>query len=140
MSQKLVTVWKTRPKCVFFNVPPSPEQQTFQIWVGHNFVQYDIWELDFWMNKIQDRTQSWRSLLFKVFHCVCHVISCIFWKSKFIKKLKKKIIKQKKKKLKAWILLNQTRTKNKRARQLWDIQFIFLALSTFFLKNDICIL
>ena len=35
-------------------------------------------ELDFWMSKIQDRTQSWRSLLFKVFHCVCHIFSCIF--------------------------------------------------------------
>ena len=38
---------------------------------------------DFWMNKIQDRTQSWRSLLFKVFDCVCHVFffSSIFWQA-----------------------------------------------------------
>ena len=27
---------------------------------------------------IQDRTQSWRSLLFKVFYCVCHVFSSTF--------------------------------------------------------------
>ena len=39
-------------------------------------LKYGTW---FWMNKIQDRTQSWRSLLFKVFHCVCHIFSCIFW-------------------------------------------------------------
>ena len=45
-------------------------------------------ELDFWMNKIQDRAQSWRSLLFKVFSCVCYVFSCIFDKyltNKFVK-------------------------------------------------------
>ena len=38
-------------------------------------------ELNFWMNKIQDRTQCWRSLLFKVFYCVCHIFSCIFWRA-----------------------------------------------------------
>ena len=48
-------------------------------------------------------------------------------KSKFIKKLGKKLSKQKK--LKAWILLDQTHTEKKCSRQLWDIQFIFVALS-----------
>ena len=41
-------------------------------------LKYGTW---FWMNKIQDRTQSWRSLLFRVFHCVCHIFSCIFWQA-----------------------------------------------------------
>ena len=42
-----------------------------------------VWnmELDFWVNKIQDRKQSWRSLLFKVFYCVCHIFSCILTSS-----------------------------------------------------------
>ena len=67
-------------------------------------LKYGTW---FWMNTIQDRTQSWRSLLFKVFHCVCHIFSCIFWQKKFTKTGKKN---KQAKKFKPWILLNQKRT------------------------------
>ena len=64
-------------------------------------------ELDIWMNKIEDRTQSWKSLLFKVFHCVCHIFSCIILTSKLIKNGNKN---KQAKKFKPWILLNQTCT------------------------------
>ena len=50
--------------------------------------------IDFWMSKNQTE-QSWRSLLFKVFHCVCHIFSCDFDK-KFHKSWKKKIKQAKK--------------------------------------------
>ena len=81
-------------------------------------------ELDFWMNKIQDRTQSWKSLLFKVFHCVCHIFSCIFLQVH--KKLEKKLSKQKK--FKPWILLNQMRTEKQMRAAALRQDFFFLAL------------
>ena len=59
---------------------------------------YSVWnmELDLWMNKIQDRTQSWRSLLYKVFYCVQHVFSLYILTSKFIKNWKKNYASKKK--------------------------------------------
>ena len=90
-----------------------------------------VWnmELDFWMNKIQDRTQSWRSLLFKVFYCVCHIFSCILT-NKFIKRKKKtwKKISKQKKKLKAWILLIQTHTKKQMCAAALRHRFFFFFL------------
>ena len=79
---KLVTDWKTWPKCVFFNVFFF---FFFFSWAADvsDLSQSQLWnmELDFWMNKIQYRTQCWRSLLFKVFFCVYHIFSCIFWQA-----------------------------------------------------------
>ena len=79
---KLVTDWKTWPKCVFFltfffffwaaDVSNLGRSQLCSVW---------NMELDLWMNKIQDRTQSWRSLLYKVFYYVCHFFSSIFWQA-----------------------------------------------------------
>ena len=75
---KLVTDWKTWPKCGFFffffffwaaDVSDLSRSQLCSVW---------NMELDFWMNKIQDRTQIWSSLMFKVFYWVCHNFSCIF--------------------------------------------------------------
>ena len=66
-------------------------------------------ELGFWMNKIQDRTQSWKSLLFKAFTLCLSYLFLYILTSKFIKKLNKKKI-SKQKKFKPWILLNQTCT------------------------------
>ena len=34
-------------------------------------------------------TQSWKSLLFKVFYCICHIFSCIFWQASSYKKISK---------------------------------------------------
>ena len=77
---KLVTNWKTWPKRGFFK---RFFFFFFFSWAADvsDLSRSQLWnmELDFWMSKIQDRTQSWRSLLFKVFHCVCHIFSCIFW-------------------------------------------------------------
>ena len=50
----------------------------------------------------------------------------IYFDKQVHKKLKKKLSKQKK--LKAWILLNQTCTEKQTRAQLWDIQFIFFSL------------
>ena len=111
----------------FFFSPP-PEQQTCQIWVGHSF---EIWNLIFGWTRyktLEDRTQSWRSLLFKVFHCVCHISSFIFWRasSQKTEKKKKNYANKKKKKFKPWILLNQTRTvKQMRAVALRHRIFFF---------------
>ena len=91
---KLVTDWKTWPKCRFFCFVLffflSRRHVRFELVTT---LKYGTW---FWMNKIQDRTQSWRSLLFKLFHCVCHIVSlCLSYlflfilTSKFIKNWKK---------------------------------------------------
>ena len=54
-------------------------------------------ELDLWMNKIQDRTQSWRSLLYKGF--IVSVVSFhVYFDKQVHKKLENKISKQKKSK------------------------------------------
>ena len=91
-------------------------------------------ELDFWMNKIQDRTQSWRSLLFKVFHCVskCFISFLVYFNNLVHKKWEKKINKQKKKSNLEFCWIKRA-PKNKRTRQLWDIGFIFFSLI-----NKIC--
>ena len=95
---KLVTDWKTWLKCGFLNfffwpadVSNLSRSQLCSVW---------NMELDFWMNKIQDRTQSWKSLLFKVYYCVCHFFWSIFWQASSQKNWKK-ISKQKKKKIKS---------------------------------------
>ena len=65
-------------------------------------------ELDFGWTRYKAEHKSWRSLLFKVFHCVCYIFSCIFWQASHKKNWKKN--QASKKKFKPWILLNQTRT------------------------------
>ena len=84
---KLLTNWKPWPKCVFFFF--SPEQQTCQIWVGHNFVQCKIWNLIFgWTRYKTSNTELKKSVVQSVLLC----LSCLFiLTSKFIKKKKKKI-------------------------------------------------
>ena len=97
-----------------------PEQQTGVRFESVTALKYGTW---FWMNKIQDRTQHWRSLLFvSVSLCLSYLFLYILT-SKFIKNWKK-ISKQKKK---PWICWIKCSPKNKCARQLWDIGF-FLAL------------
>ena len=131
---KLVTDWKTWPKCGFFNAGFFfffffffffLSSWRFK-WVGHITLFSMNMELEFWMNNlIQDRTQSWRSLLFKVSYYVCHVFSSIFWQASSLKKNWKQN-KQAKKKLKAWILLIKTRTeKQTRAAALRHTIYFF---------------
>ena len=88
---------------------PFSEQWTCQIWIGHNFVQYEIWNLSFgWTRyKTEHRVEE-------VCCSKCFIVSIMSFHVYFVKqvhkKLKKKTIKQTKKKIKAWILLNQTCT------------------------------
>ena len=107
MSQSSWQIGKPDLNAVFFNVFffflffLSSRSVRFELVTA---LKYGTW---FWMNKIQDRTQSWRSLLFRVFHYACHIFSCIFWQASSFK-TGKKLCQQKK--FKPWILLNQTRT------------------------------
>ena len=102
-----MTDWKTWPKCFFFNRCFF----FFFFWAADmsDLSRSQLWnmELDVWMNKIQDRTQSWKSLLLKVFHFVSHIFSYILT-SKFIKSGKNYA--SKKKRFKPWILLNEMRS------------------------------
>ena len=47
MSQSLRQIGKPDLNAFFFLTFFFSEQQTFQIWIGHNFVQYEIWNLIF---------------------------------------------------------------------------------------------
>ena len=88
-------------------------------------------ELDFGWTRYMYKAEhkSWRSLLFIVFHCVCHTFSCIFWQASHKKLEKKNQASKKNSKFEfCWI---KRAPKNKCARQLWDIGFIFLALHMF---------
>ena len=65
------------------------EQLTFQIWVGHNFVQYEIWNLIFGWTRYKTEHRVEEVCCPNVLLC----LSCLFiyiLTSKFIKKLKKK--------------------------------------------------
>ena len=123
-----MTNWKTWPKCVFFSfflsfffwaadVSNLDRSQLFSVWNK---------ELDLWMNKIQDKTQLKKSVVQSVLLCLSCLLMYILT-SKFITNWKK--IKQAKQKLKAWILLNQTRTeKQTRAAALRHTFFFSLVL------------
>ena len=120
-----MTDWKTWPKCVFFNV-----FFFFFFWAANvsDLSRSQLWnmELDFGWTRYKAEHKSWRSLLFKVFHCVCHIFSCIFWQTSHKKLFKK--IKQVKKKSNLEFCWIKRAPKNKCARQLWDIGFIFFNL------------
>ena len=81
---KLVTDWKTWPKCIFLTVPPPPAPRAADVSNLGQSQLCSVWnmELYLWMNKIQDRTQSWRSLLYSVLLCLLCLfmlcLSCIF--------------------------------------------------------------
>ena len=128
MSQSSWQIGKPDLNAVFFNVFFFffSEQQTCEIWVGHNFEIWNLILLDFAWTRYKAEHKSWRSLLFKVFHCVCHIFSCIFWQASH-KKLEKKI-KQAKKKSNLEFCWIKRAPKNKCAQQLWDIGFIFFSL------------
>ena len=118
----------------FFSFSFFPEQQTCQIWVGHSF---EIRNLILDEQDTRQNTELKKYVVQSVSLCLSYVFLYILT-SKFIKKKKlgKKLSKQKKFKKKkknsnlefCW---NKRAPKNKCARQLWDIGFIFLALVKF---------
>ena len=127
---KLVTDWKTWPKCGFLRVFFF---FFFFSWAADmsDLSRSQLWnmELDFWMNKIQDtwrqNTELKKSVVQSVSLCLLYLFLYILM-SKFIKNWKKKLSKQKK--IKPWILLNQTRAeKQMRAAALRHRIFFFLA-------------
>ena len=121
-----MTDWKTWPKCGFFNV-----FFFFFFWAANvsDLSRSQLWnmELDFGWTRYKAEHKSWRSLLFKVFHCVCHIISfLVFFDKQGIKNWKKNQASKKNSNLEfCWI---KRAPKNKCARQLWDIGFIFFSL------------
>ena len=129
MSQSLWQIGRPDPNCVFFNMFFF-EQQTCQIWVGHNFVQYEIWNL-IYMDEQDTRqnTELKKSFVQSVLLC----LSCRFMyilTSKFIKNWKNL---SKQKKFKTWILLNQTSTeKQKCAAALRHTIFFFCLIRLVF--------
>ena len=118
-----MTDWKTWPKCGFFNVFfLFSDQQTCQIWVGYSF---EIWNL---ILDEQDTRQNTR--VEEVCCSKCFIVSVIsflvFFDKQVIKNWKK--IKQAKKNSNLEICWIKRAPKNKCARQLWDIGFIFFSL------------
>ena len=55
------------------------EQQTFQIWVGHNFVQYEMWNLILGWRRYKTEHRVKGACCSNLFYCVHHVFSSIFW-------------------------------------------------------------
>ena len=108
----------------FFFFPWAADDSNFE-WVTTLFsMKYGTWVLD--EQDTKQNTELKKSVVQSVLLC----LSCLFiyiLTSKFIKKKTEQKIKQKNEKLEfCWI---KCAPKNKRARQLWDIQFIFFSLS-----------
>ena len=129
MSQSLWQIGKPDLNAIFNLFIFFSEQQTFQIWVGHNFVQYEIWNLIF--RRTRYKTEH---IVEEVCCSKCFIVSVVsfhlyFDKQVHKKKLNKKLSKKKKrKKIKRlnFAESNAHRKTNARGR-LWVIQFIFLA-------------
>ena len=115
----------------FFNSPP--QQQMCQIWVCNNFVQHEM-KYGTWFMDEQDTRQN-IELKNSVVQSVLLCQLCLFMyilTSKYIKNGKKKLSIQKKKKIKAWILLNQMRTeKQTRAAALRHTIYLFIFFALF---------
>ena len=134
---KLVIDWKTWPNCVFFLTFLFcfvlfcffSEQQKCQIWVGHSF---EIWNLILDEQDTRQNTELKKSFVQSVSLCLSYLFLCILT-SKFIKKLEKKVSKQKK--FKPWILLNQTRTKKQTRAAALRYRIYFFSLS----KRSFCL-
>ena len=141
MSQSSWQIGRPDLNAVFLNVFFFfffffPEQQTCQIWVGHSF---EIWNLIFgWARyKTEHRVEE-------VCCSKCFIVFVISFLVYFDKKVHKKL-KKKKKKIKqakkisnlgfCWI---KRAPKNKCARQLWDIWFIFFfsLIKRFFFSSN----
>ena len=110
---KLVTDWKTNAACIFFSFFLIVSRSV-KFELVTTFVMCEIWNLNFWWARY--KTNINQSTEFKKFFCpICFILSVIFFNVYF----GEKNIKQEKK-IKAWILLNQTHTENKCTRQLWE--------------------
>ena len=127
MSQSSWQIGRPDLNAVFFNV--FFFFFFFFFWAANvsDLSRSQLWnmELDFGWTRYKAEHKSWRSLLFKVFHCVCHIFACIFWQTSH-KNWKKNQASKKNSNLEfCWI---KRAPKNKCARQLWDIGFIFFSL------------
>ena len=85
MSQNLWQIGRPDPNA-FFNVFFFfffffSEQQACKIWVGHNLVQYEIWNLIFGWIRHKTEHKVEEVCCSEVFYFVCHVFSCIFWQA-----------------------------------------------------------
>ena len=119
---KLLTDWKTWPKCVFFNSFFFSEQQMCQIWVVHSF---EIWNLILDEQDTRQNTDLNKSVFQSVSLCLSY-LSLYILTSKFIKYWKKNSAGKKNSNFEfCWI---KRALKNKCARQLWDIGFMFFSL------------
>ena len=121
-----MTDWKTWPNCVFFlNVPPPPEQQTCQIWISHNFFQCEIRNLIYGWARYETEHR-----VEEVCCTNCFIVSVMSFHLYFDKQVQYILEKNQasKKNLKLEFCWIKCALKNKRVQQLWDIQFIFLAL------------
>ena len=111
MSQSLWQIGRPDLNAFFFNFFFFfffGEQQTCQIWVGHNFVQYEIWNLIFGWTRYETEHR-----IEEVCCSKCFIVSVMSFHVYFDKEVHKKLEKNqasKKKKLKSLILLNQTCT------------------------------
>ena len=92
-----------------------------QIWVGHSF---EIWNLILDEQDTRLNTELKKSVVQSVSLCLSYIFLYILT-SKSIKKLEKKLSKQKK--FKPWILLNQTRTEKQMGTAALRHRIIFLA-------------
>ena len=128
MSQSSWQIGRPDLNAVFFNgLFFFPEQQTCQIWVGYSF---EIWNLIFGWTRYKTEHRVEEVCCSKCF--IVSVISFLVYFNNLVhKKMEKKINKQKKK-IKPWILLNQTHTeKRTRAAALRHRIYFFLALLSF---------
>ena len=99
-----------------------------QIWVGHSFVQYEIWNMIFGWTRYKTEHRVVEVLCSK-----CLIVSVISFHVYFDKQVHKNEKNKQAQKLKAWILLNQTRTeKQMHAAALSHI--IFFSLIDFALQ------
>ena len=127
-----MTYWKTWPKCGFclfvcLFVFLSSRRVRFESVTALSSIKYGTWFLD--EQDTRRNTELKKSVVQSVLLCLSYLFKYILT-SKFIKNWKKKLSKQKK--LKAWILLNQTHTRKKPMRMAASRQefIFFLALNT----------
>ena len=125
-----MTDWKTWPKCgiflTFFFF--FPEQQTCPIWVSHNFVQYEIWNLIYgwtWY-KTEHRVEEVCCTKCFIVSTVTSIHVC------FDKQVHNKLDKiRQAKKIKSLNLAESNAHQNKRARGSFETYNFFFSLTLY---------
>ena len=106
----------------FFFFPLSSRRIRFESFTA---LKYGTWFID--EQDTRQNTELKKSVVQSVSLCLSYLFLYILT-SKLIKKLEKKLSKQKKKNLNLEFRWIKRAPKNKCARQLWDIRFIFFSL------------